>query len=73
MRTLGLLLVIAGVVVLIDQGISYTKTTKLIDAGPLQASVRHTKYVPLEPLVGVGGIIGGALLLLAARKGGQRP
>jgi hypothetical protein len=68
MRALGLLLVIAGVVVLVNKGISYTKTTKLIDTGPVQASVRHTEHVYLEPLVGVCGIAGGVLLILLGRR-----
>ena len=68
MKTLGLLLVIVGVVVLVNKGISYTKTTKLIDAGPLQASVQHTKHVYLEPLVGVCAVAGGVLLILLGRR-----
>lgn len=68
MRTLGLLLVAVGVVVLVNKGISYTKTTKLIDAGPIQASVRHTKHVYLEPLAGAAGVVAGVLLILLARR-----
>ena len=68
MKTLGLLLVIVGVVVLVNKGISYTKTTKLIDAGPLQASVQHTKHVYLEPLVGVCGVAGGVMFILLGRR-----
>ena len=63
MRMLGLLLVIAGVGVLVNKGISYTKTTKLIDAGPLQASVQHDEHVYLEPWVGVCAVAGGVLLI----------
>ena len=48
MKILGLLLVIVGVVVLVNKGISYTKTTKLIDAGPLQASVQRGAKCPLK-------------------------
>ena len=68
MKTLGLLLVIVGVVVLVNKGISYTKTMKLIDAGPLQASVQRTKHVYLGPLVGVCAVVGGVLLILLGRR-----
>ena len=68
MKALGLLLVLAGVVVLVNKGISYTKTTQLIDAGPLQASVQHTKHRYLEPPVGLSCIAGGALLILLGRR-----
>jgi hypothetical protein len=68
MRTLGLLLAAAGVVVLVNKGISYRKTTKLIDAGPVQASVQRTKHVYLAPLVGAAGVAGGVLLIVLGRK-----
>ena len=68
MRALGLLLVIAGLAVLVNKGISYTKTTQLIDTGPLQASVQHTKHVYLEPLVGVCGVAGGVMFILLGRR-----
>jgi len=61
-------LIIAGILVLVNKGFFYTKTTMLIDAGPLQANVQRSKHVPLEPLVGVCGIAGGLLILLLARK-----
>ena len=69
MRAIGLLVVIAGVVLLVNQGFSYTKRTKLIDAGPVQASVDHTEHVYAGPLMGVCCIAGGvALILLGGRR-----
>ena len=68
MKNIGVLLVIAGLAVLVNKGFSYTKTTQLVDAGPLQASFQHTKHVYLEPLVGVCGAAGGVMLILLARK-----
>ena len=62
------MLMIAGVAVLANKGFSYTKTTKVIEAGPVQASVRHTEHVYLEPLVGVCGVAGGVLLVLLGRR-----
>lgn len=68
MRTLGLLLLVAGIIVLANKGFSYRKTTKIVDLGPVQASVERTKHVYLEPLIGVSGVGGGLALLLLARK-----
>ena len=68
MRTMGMFLLVVGVLVLVNGGVSYTKTTKLIDTGPLQASVRHTEHVYLEPLVGVSGVVGGLLLVFLSRR-----
>lgn len=66
MKKLGLLLIIAGIVVLASKGLMYTQTTMHVDAGPLQASVQRSRPVP--PLVGACAIAGGLLLLLLARK-----
>lgn len=68
MRAIGLLLLIAGIAVLVNKGISYPKTTNVIDVGPIQANIQHTDHIYLEPLVGVCGIVGGVLLILLGRK-----
>ncbi len=68
MRAIGLLLLIAGIAVLVNKGISYPKTTNIIDTGHVQASIQHTEHIYLEPLVGVCGIIGGVMLIVFGRK-----
>ena len=42
------------------QGITYTAREKIIDLGPLKASVDKEKSIPLPPIVGVESIAGGA-------------
>ena len=68
MRTLGLIALIAGAFVLLNRGYSYTKTTKIVDAGPIQASVDLDKHVYLQPRVGVGAVLGGIILLGLGRR-----
>jgi hypothetical protein len=58
----GIALILLGIVAFAYQGISYTSREKVIDVGPLQASVDTKKTIPLSPLLGglvlVGGIVG---------------
>jgi hypothetical protein len=65
----GIALIILGVLALAYQGITYTTREKVIDLGPLKASVNKEKNIPLPPIVGVLALAGGvALVIVGARK-----
>jgi hypothetical protein len=66
---LGTALIILGVIAFAYQGISYTTRQKVIDVGPLQATVDNKETIPLSPVVGGLAIVGGiALLIIGNRK-----
>jgi uncharacterized membrane protein HdeD (DUF308 family) len=65
----GVALIILGVLALAYQGITYTTREKVIDLGPLKASVDKEHRIPLPPIVGVLALAGGVVLLIVgARK-----
>jgi uncharacterized membrane protein HdeD (DUF308 family) len=64
----GIILIVLGVVALGYEGISYTTREKVIDVGPLQASVERKKTIPLSPLVGGAALLGGIVLVIAAAR-----
>jgi hypothetical protein len=64
----GALLVVLGALALAYQGITYTKQKKVLDLGPIQATTKTEKHVPLPPVLGAAAIVGGALLLVAGGK-----
>ena len=64
----GIILIVLGVVALGYEGISYTTREKVIDIGPLQASVEKKKTVPLSPVVGGAALLGGIVLVIAAAR-----
>ena len=65
----GVALIILGVLALAYQGITYTTREKVIDLGPLTASVNKEKRIPLPPIIGVVALVGGVVLVIAgARK-----
>jgi hypothetical protein len=66
----GIVLIVIGVVALGYEGISYTTREKVIDIGPLQASVEKRKTIPLSPVLGGAALVGGiVLVLVGARRG----
>jgi hypothetical protein len=68
-RLLGIALIILGVVAFAYQGITYTTQEKVLDIGPIKATVEKEKTIRLPPLVGGAALIGGiVLLLVGARK-----
>jgi uncharacterized membrane protein YidH (DUF202 family) len=69
MKLIGVLLIVFGLAALAVGGINYTKRTKVLDIGPLQASTEKHESIPLPPVVGVLAIATGAILVVA---GGSR-
>jgi len=67
--TLGVALILLGLVVFAYQGITYTTHNKIIDIGPLQATVDQKETIPLPPVAGGLALAGGvALLIMGVRK-----
>jgi len=67
-KTLGVILVVLGLAGLAWGGFTYTTQEKLVDIGPIHASVEKTHNVPLPPVVGAVALIGGIVLLVARKK-----
>ena len=65
---LGIALIMLGVVAFAYHGINYTTREKVIDLGPLQATVDTKQTLPLPPLVGGLALIGGVVLLVVGAR-----
>jgi hypothetical protein len=65
----GLVLLVIGVVALAYQGITYTTREKIIDVGPIKATVDREKTIPLPPILGALALVSGlALIAIGARR-----
>ena len=65
---IGILLVIFGIFVLVSEGITYTKTEKVLDIGPIQATAKHRKTIPISPIAGGIAVAAGVALVIAGAK-----
>ena len=63
-RIVGLVLVLAGIVVLVWGGVFWTDRDTVINAGPLKVTTEEREGLPLPPVVGAIALVGGIILLL---------
>jgi hypothetical protein len=64
----GILLIVLGVFALAYEGITYTKTERVVDLGPLKVDAKREKTIPLPPVLGALSLVGGVALLIASRR-----
>ncbi len=64
----AVLLIALGVVALAYQGITYTSRDTVVDIGPLHATAEREHTLPLSPLLGIGAVAAGALLLFVGSR-----
>ena len=67
-KTLGVILIVLGMLGLVWGGFTYTTREKVVDIGPIHATRDKTHNVPLPPILGAVALIGGIALLVAPRK-----
>ncbi len=68
MTLLGIVFIVIGVVVLVYQGITYTSREKVLQIGPIEATKKTEKTVPLPPLLGGAVLAGGIVLVVMGAK-----
>jgi drug/metabolite transporter (DMT)-like permease len=66
-KTIGVLLLVAGVAMLIWSGFSYTRREKVVDAGPVHISADRQKTVSWPPYAGGVLVVAGVVVLLVGR------
>ncbi|UKT65299.1 hypothetical protein [Pedobacter mucosus] len=67
-KTVGLILIIVGILMLVWTGFSYTKKEKLVDAGPIQISADRQKTVGWPPYVGGIILVAGVFVFVASKR-----
>ena len=67
-KTLGIVLIVLGLLGLVWGGITYTTRETVVDIGPIHATRDKTHNIPLPPIAGAVALIGGVVLLVASSK-----
>lgn len=64
-KTIGVILIVLGLVGLAWGGFTYTTRQRIVDVGPIHATRDKTHDVPVPPIAGAVALIGGIALVLA--------
>jgi uncharacterized membrane protein len=67
-RTIALVMIVLGIVMLVWTGFTYTQKEKLVDAGPIQISADKEKSVNWPPYVGGIILVAGVIILTTSKK-----
>jgi hypothetical protein len=65
---IGIVLLVLGLLSLVYGGISYTRREEILDLGPIEATAERRETIPLSPVIGVVGVVGGVVLLVVAAR-----
>jgi TRAP-type C4-dicarboxylate transport system permease small subunit len=68
-KTIGIVVIVAGILGLVYGGFSYTSDTHEASIGSLELSVKDKETVNIPLWAGVGAIVVGGLLLVPWKKG----
>ena len=61
---IGVLLIVAGALVLGYQGINYTREKKVLDVGSVHITSEDHERIPIPPILGGVALVGGVVLLV---------
>jgi hypothetical protein len=65
---LGVILLVAGLAGLAWPVISYTKTEKVVDIGPIEVTAEREKRVPVPPIVGGIAAVAGLVIIVTSSR-----
>lgn len=66
MRTLGIVLIVIGILALALPYMTFTKKEKVLDVGPIEAVTEKKESVPVSPIVGGVILLAGAGIVIAS-------
>ena len=67
-RTIGIVLIIIGVIMIIYTGFNYVTTEKVVDLGPIKINAEKNHPVQWSPIVGVVLLVGGIVVMVTGKK-----
>ncbi|GET34486.1 hypothetical protein PbJCM13498_33490 [Prolixibacter bellariivorans] len=67
-KTLGIVLIIVGIVMIAYTGFNYITTEKVVDLGPIEITKEKKHAVQWPPVVGVVLIAGGIVAIVVDKK-----
>jgi hypothetical protein len=67
-KSLGVILIVIGLIGLAWGGFSFTTRKKVVDIGPIHATRDQNHFVSMPPIAGAIALVGGIVLLMAGKR-----
>ena len=67
-KTIGIVLIVAGLIVLAYGGLTYTTKESVVDIGPIHATRDKTHNIPVSPIAGGLALIGGIAIVMTSKS-----
>ena len=67
-RTIGIVLIILGIVMMIYTGFNYVTTEKVVDLGRIQINREKNHFVQWPPIIGAVLLVGGIVAFILNKK-----
>ncbi|WP_319478822.1 hypothetical protein [uncultured Draconibacterium sp.] len=67
-KTLGIILIVIGLLMMVYTGFNYITKEKVVDLGPIEINAEESHTVKWPPIVGVIFIVGGIVVIALDKK-----
>ena len=67
-KTVGIVLIVVGIIVLGYGGFRYTTTETIVDIGPIHATREKPHNIPISPIVGGLALLGGIAIVITSKS-----
>jgi drug/metabolite transporter (DMT)-like permease len=68
MRTLGIVLIVVGILMMIFRGFSFVREKEVVDIGPIEINKKEKETIGWPMYAGAVASIAGVIILITARK-----
>lgn len=67
-KTIGIILIVIGILMLLYNSFNFTTTEKIVDIGPIEINKEVNHPIAWSPILGIVLAAGGVILLLVSNK-----
>lgn len=67
-KTLGIVLVVIGIIMMVYTGFNYVTNEKVVDLGPIEINAEKSHNVQWPPIVGLVLIVSGTVIIVLDKK-----
>lgn len=67
-RTIGIVLIILGIIMVLYNSFNFTTTEKVVDIGPIEINKEVNHPMAWSPVIGIVLAVGGVVLIVTSNK-----